>query len=407
MLIWVRWAGPSVGARDPYVQAGCQVFIGRERERELVHTAAANPPSVAFIEGEAGVGKTRLVEEALSPPPSRRTLVGRCHPTEDSFLLGPVVEALGALRGRPSRGSLSPVTGVLRPLLPELARDLPPTPEPVGDPLVDRHRLLRAVRELLDAVGPAVLVLEDLHWADAGTLELIELLVTHPPAGLALVLTYRREGLDSRGPLLGLAARVPRGTYRESVSLVPLTSDQGGDLAGTIIGVEAVTGQFARDLHDWTAGIPFAVKEVIELLRDSQWSTSGTGKGESEKPGSLGVPPAVRDALLQRLAGLGTDARIVAEAACVLGAPATEELIGKVAGLPPSRAREALCRLLASAIVLEVRDGRFALRHALGAQAVYDLHPEAPGSSHAGGPGARGVARAATAGAGGTSLQAC
>src|SRR5262245_22340654 len=98
------------------------VLVGRQQELELLLAAALDPPCVAIVEGEAGVGKTRLVRELLALPSlqDRLSLVGHCQPLREPFPFGPVIEALrGAADVRPAR-ELGAVAGALRPLLPEL-----------------------------------------------------------------------------------------------------------------------------------------------------------------------------------------------------------------------------------------------------------------------------------------------
>lgn len=180
------------------------MLVGRGDELELLLEAARRPPSLVVVEGEAGVGKSRLVAEPVGAGApdvavshrrvGRRVLIGHCHRLREPFPLGPVLEALRGLAGDPPAGKLDPVVGALRGLLPELAARLPPSPGRLGDPRAERHRVFRAVVELIDALGPAVVVLEDLHWADEATVELLDFLACRQPSGLCLALTYRREG---------------------------------------------------------------------------------------------------------------------------------------------------------------------------------------------------------------------
>ena len=158
---------------------------------------ARTPPALGLVVGEAGVGKTRLVQELPRRPEleGRTTLVGQCHPLGEPFPFGPVVEAVAqARRLSPRPGRLTAVTGALVPLLPELDDWLPPSLPPTGDARLDRHRLFRAVVELLDGFGTTVLVLEDLHWIDPNTLELLTFLVRHLPPRLSLLLIHRDTG---------------------------------------------------------------------------------------------------------------------------------------------------------------------------------------------------------------------
>lgn len=332
---------------------------------------------MALVEGEAGVGKTRLVSEVLSSLGSsrHRTLVGYCRLAQDPFPFGPVVEALRGLGSEVPSDSLNPVVGALRPLVPELASQLPLLPETLGSPSVERHRLVRALHELFIALGPTVLVLEDVHWADPATVELIEYLVKHPSPGLALILTCRREELDPSAPIFALAARVSVDASRQTVSLLPLDREEVRDLARAMLAPGEVSEQLVDELYAWTAGIPFALEEVIQLLSDREQLLLRDGCWERDDPGPLEVPPALADGLRHRLALLGVDARLSAEAAAVLSAPAAESTIGKVAGLPRSRARAGLSRALAAGILREIEEGRFALRHPFAQQAVYESIP--------------------------------
>lgn len=332
---------------------------------------------MALVEGEAGVGKTRLVGEVLvlSALSRRRRLLGCCHSGRDSLPLAPLVEALRGLDGEVPGLSLNPVVGALRPLLPELASLLPPLPEPVSDHRVERHRLFRALQEFLLALGPTALVIEDLHWADPDTVELLEFLVRDPVPGLALILTFRREDLKPRAPILALATRASDDVCRQTISLSPLDRREVRDLARSILAEGEVSKQLVEELHEWTAGIPFALEEVIQLLRDREQLVLREGRWDRHDFDSLGVPTALGDALRHRLALLSADAQLMAEAAAVLGAAVAEGLIGKVAGLSRSRAREGLSTALASGIVQEAEEGLFALRHALARQAVYEAIP--------------------------------
>ena len=351
-------------------------LVGRERELELLVETATSPPAVTLVEGEAGVGKTRLVSEALGSPAlsRRRRLVGCCHSVQARFLLGPLVEALRGL-GEVSGGSLNPVVGALRPLLPELASQLPPLPEPFGGRTTERHRLFRGIHEILGALGPTVLVLEDLQWADPDTVDAIEFMVTKPLSGLALLLTYRREEIEPGAPILALGARVARNASCQTISLSSLDRDQVGDLVTAILAREKVATRLVDELYAWTAGIPLAVEETVQLLRDRNQLVLRDGHWDRDERHPVVVPPALGDALRHRLALLGADAVLVAQAAAVLAAPAAEGLIGKVAGLSSSRAREALSITLASGLAQELDEGLYALRHTILRQAVYEAIP--------------------------------
>lgn len=360
-------AGGSVaGVRSP-------VLIGRGRELERLVEATVTPPSVVVVEGEAGIGKTRLVGELLGSAAlaGRRLLVGHCHRLREPFPLGPVIEALRGAGSDPPCAPLSPVVGALRPLLPELSDCLPEEPEVLADPRAQRHRVFRALRELLVALGPAVCVLEDLHWDDGGTLEFLSFLLSDPPSQLALVLTWRAEELDRSDPLFAAVSRVARAT----VELRPLCVDEVGALAAALLGGERVAREFAGDLHVRSGGIPFAIEELVRLLCERGAESLATRDGARGRLDELAVPDAVRRAVLERLGPLGDDAQSIARAAAVLGRPAPEELLCQVAGIPATRATRGLVDALDAVLLEEQERALYGFRHPLAMQAVYEDIP--------------------------------
>ncbi|MBX6385972.1 MAG: AAA family ATPase [Microbispora sp.] len=370
-------------------------LVGRATELRTLIDAVTRPPAVVLVEGEAGIGKTRLVRTALDRLPSgdRAVLLGYCHQIREPFPYGPVFEALRDIGGRlPAAHRLNPVIGALRGHLPELAAALPPSPQPLDDPRAERHRVFRAIRALLAAVGPAVLVVEDLHWADDGTLDLLRFLAGQPPRGLAVVATYRRDG--TAGPPLGRAYRHQPDTASVVVRLEPLDASGVADLAGALLERSDLSPGFVERLHERTAGIPFVVEELVRSL-----PASPPG---ADDPDALdravdhaGVPLLLREAMAERMAGLSPAAAGAVQAAAVLRLPAGEQLITAVAGDPqasgfagpgPASAGAAgpgcagtasagLAEALRAGVLHEHSGGRYGFRHALAQQAVYDAIP--------------------------------
>jgi DNA-binding CsgD family transcriptional regulator/tetratricopeptide (TPR) repeat protein len=349
------------------------VLIGRTAEFAELREAARRPPALVVIEGEAGIGKTRLVRQWLAEPDLADTarLVGHCTALREPFPFGSVIDALaGAAAWLPGPERLSPVTGALRPLLPELAEHLPPSLEPLGSARQERHRVFRGVRDLLAGLGPAILVLEDLHWIDNGTRELLRFLVGRLPARLTLVITYRREDLDDpTAP--ALPGSTPADMHRSQLVLRQLDHDQVAQLVATIYRTR-VPAEFTGALHRLTMGVPLAVEETLGLLWDRQpeppiptWSL----------PADLDVPSVLREALLERVSRLSGSGRRLLHAAAVLGTPATDSLLTRVAGLSGRHATAGLVELLGRAL-LRPDDGRYTIRQGLAQRAVYESIPE-------------------------------
>jgi DNA-binding CsgD family transcriptional regulator/tetratricopeptide (TPR) repeat protein len=349
------------------------VLVGREHELGVL-IEAADAPTLVMVEGEAGVGKSRLIEEFLAHPKlGRPAYVGRCQQLSEPFPLGPVIDAL---REVPlASNALSPVVGALRPLLPELAARLPPLPEPLGDPRAERHRLFRAVRELLSALRRCVIVLEDLHWADPATVELVSFLAPQLPREITLVCTYRREDLPEGSPLPGLVGRLPNEIAGAHLELSPLEQGDVRGLVAGILSIEDVSEEFAAYLHEGSGGLPFAVEEILKLLEDREDLVHFDGLWVRRSLEEIEVPTALQDSLTERLRRLGPDAKAVVEAAAVLGTPGTEELLVAVAGRREEDVAHGLAEALAGALLVELSRHRFGFRHVLARQAFESAIP--------------------------------
>lgn len=331
-------------------------FVGRSRELAVLRQALRSTPAIVVVDGEAGIGKSRLVAEALAGLNDIRQLRGGCEPVQEPFPLGPVLDAVRGHADRlPAPGRLSPVVGALVPYLPEIAARLPPAPPPLGDPPAERHRLFRGVLALLDNIGPAVLVLEDVHWADAGTCEFVAFLAARVPPRLGLVLTLRSE--DSAD--LPIWEALARAGATRRITLEPLHRVQVGELARQLLGSSGLPRGFVTSLVEATAGIPFVIEEVL--------------RGGPDLSAGLPVPTALRDLLRARWATLDDDDREVLSAAAVLGTTPDEALLVRLIG-DPARVANALSRGL-SAGLLHEQDGQCRFRHALAWQVIHEGLP--------------------------------
>lgn len=356
-------------------RVACPTLIGREAERYALVQQALRPPVVILVEGEAGIGKTRLLADALSSPEFAGTtkLTAQCQYLREPLPFAPVIDALRSL-GDAVPANLGPVAGALRPLLPELATLLPPELEPLGEPGAERHRLFRAVAETLRAIGPAVLVLEDLHWVDSGTCDLLRFLTNHMPDDLSLVLTYRRE-ITHPGRTFATSVRLPPHVASAELFLAPLNQADVRTMVAEILDTSDVSTDFVAHLHEHTMGIPFAVEELLRLMSGQRGLVCSDRRRARLTIEGLGVPAALRNALLEQLVHAPRDVRLVVSAAAILRVPASAALIGSTAGLASGRATNALSRALAGALLHEHESSRYGFRHALAQQAAYDAVP--------------------------------
>ncbi|WP_285688634.1 LuxR family transcriptional regulator [Actinoplanes sp. NBRC 103695] len=362
--------------RAPMVRA--PRFTGRDREVLAITQALAEAPAAVLVEGEAGMGKSRLVRELLaatSPPESDRILVGTCPPFRQPFTLGPVVEALTSTVDRVDELGLSPLGGALRPLFPEWTAGLPPALEPLTEPAAARHRLFRAVAEVLERLDLQVLVLEDVHWADEATLEFLLFLTARRAPKPSLVLTYRPEDAPADSSLRWLASRLPEGMARLRVQLAPLDVLETGRLASSMLYDEPVSPAFAAFLRKHTDGLPLAIEESVRLLCDQADLVTQDGEWLRRAPEDIAVPPSVRDAVLERVDRLSAPAQEVLRAAAVLGDPVEEAVVLTVCDLPESQYPQAVVEALGSRLLQEDALGRLSFRHSLACRAVYESIP--------------------------------
>lgn len=363
------------------------VLVGRGEELDTLTKVVAAPPAVAVVEGEAGVGKTRLVEELLARQEltGMRALTGRSRQIREPFPLGAVIEAVRGLGDLLDGLALGLVAGALRPLLPELAAWLPPALESLDDRLAERHRVFRGLTELLAvlAARPVVLVLEDIHWADAQTREFIGYWLSSPPPGVALVLTYRSE--DASPEVEALTARPPSPIAFAHLTLSPLDAEDTGLLTAAIVGAESVSAEFTGYLHERTGGLPLAVEEVLALVRARGLLVHQAGGWARKALAELDVPRGIRNPTLQRVAGLSVPARRVVEAAALLGVPSPVPVLLATAGPLDDPDEMAVDQALGSGLLTE--EGELVgFRHVLAAEAVYSAAGAAwPGGGRAAG----------------------
>ncbi|WP_285735752.1 helix-turn-helix transcriptional regulator [Kitasatospora phosalacinea] len=372
-------------------------FVGRRREVAWLAEALRSAPAVVLVEGDAGVGKSALVERALaeSGVPRERVLTGRCHPVAAPTPYGPLLDALR--RGRPllaAAAQLPPSTGALRTRLPDLADLLPGDTAAAGND--ERYRLLQGLRALLDVLGEVVLLVEDAQWADRATRESLLLLARDPQPGLSLVVTYRAEEVPDGAPVLGAAYRCPPGVAGGLLQVGPLDRAEVLDLARAVLGGSAVglatgpgsgpasnpvigpvigpaTGTasaLAALLYERSGGLPAAIVEDLAFLREG-----GRRADPVAALAGAALARGLREAVTERLAGLGTSARAVIETAAVLDEPAGEELIAEVSALPADQVSSGLVEALRAAVLDEPAPARYAFRWEPARQVVYRRIP--------------------------------
>lgn len=354
---------------------GAPAFVGRARELAVLERSLAGPPAVIAIEGEAGIGKTRLVQELLAGARQPALVVG-CPPFRQPHTLGPVADALRQRIYDVAALRLSPLAGALRPLFPEWAADLPPLPEPAEDAAAARHRVFLALTELLDRAGLRLLVIEDVHLADEATSEFLRHLASRRQ--ISLLVTSRAEEMRAGSGLAQLlpcpaAVRARPGGLR--LELQPLDVTETAELVSSMLAGQAVSAEFAQFVHDHTEGVPLAVEESVRMMGERDDLVRREGEWIRRRLADIEVPPTIRDSVLERAGRLGAPAQALLRAAAILAEPARPDILATVSGMPAGRAAAGLAAALRSGLLSQDDRQLVSFRHALAARAVYDTIP--------------------------------
>lgn len=354
-------------AADP----GSTTLAGRAAEALTLQAAIEEPSAVVLVEGEMGIGKSRLVAEVLTRLDSGiAALVGNCYQLAEPLSLGPLVEAVTRrLRAAPLSVAVNPLVGALRPLLPEVAEQLPDCPEALADRGAERHRVFRALMELLMAVSPAVLVIEDVHWIDDATLDFLSFLLSNDHEGLRIVATVRGEDIGDRSMLATILSR--RASTVTKIQLGPLGPSEIEELVRNTLGAEEVSPDFIQHLSEWTGGVPLAVEEVLRLLLDRRDVIFENGRWARREIKDIEVPPSLRASIVERLRRLDEATFAVVQAQSVLAEPADELVIRTVASLTSEGFVAAITRANKAGMV-EPDGAGFRFRHSLTKQAIYE-----------------------------------
>jgi ATP/maltotriose-dependent transcriptional regulator MalT len=358
-------------------RAASPVLVGREEQMAALDAAfdsvRQGAPTAVLLGGEAGVGKSRLVSEfgRAATAAGARVLTGGCLELGTDGLpfapftavLRDLVHELGAeavasmLPGRTTRG--------LARLLPELGE-----PETGGDPGEARARLFEEVLSALDHLArhsPVVLVIEDAHWADRSSRDLLTFLIGNQRAisGLLIVVTFRSDELHRTHPLRPMLALLDRISWVERIELPRLTSDGTAALAAGILG-RALAADLADALYRRTEGNPLFVETLAGC----------DGELTCELPESL------RDLLLDGMRRLPEQTQEVLRVASAGSETIGHALLAAVTGLDDAALTGAL-RPAVTANVLRAWPSGYTFRHELIREAVHeDLLPGEHGRLH-------------------------
>jgi DNA-binding CsgD family transcriptional regulator/tetratricopeptide (TPR) repeat protein len=356
------------------------VFVGRTPELELLdgalERAAGGRPAFAFVGGESGVGKTRLVREFESRARARgaRVLLGQCLELGGAQIpYAPLVAALRplarGLAGAEAETLPDATRNALAELLPELGGTDPRADE---EPHARQGRLFEALLALLERLGrsrPVLLAIEDLHWADGATRDFVHFLVRSArEEPLCLVVTYRADELHRRHPLRPLLAELERAAGVDRIALERFSRREMDEQLAGILTTEPPR-ELADRLFRRSQGNPLYTEELLAA---------------SEDGGGWLLPETLRDVLIARVERLSPAGQAVVRAAAVVDRPATHELLEAVADLPPDELMEGAREAVAHQVLVIDGAAHYQFRHALVGEAVHgDLLPGEDTALHA------------------------
>ncbi|WP_229713201.1 BTAD domain-containing putative transcriptional regulator [Streptomyces fuscichromogenes] len=367
---------------DGGAQAGPAIsLVGRAEElavlRRTMEPAFARGTAIGVVEGEPGVGKTRLLEEAVTEADRRGALVvwGRCLGGDGTPAMWPWVQAIGTVVD-----SL-PSPAREKWLDDELGRLV----EPRGDVLAAavlpdtgfRFRLFERVVAVIgqaSARRPVVLVIDDLQRADVTSLQLFGHLAARLPAGTVILGALRDRAPVPDSELSRMLATVSREPGHRRFRLGPLGPDAVADLVRRETGQNVGPG-VVRGIYTRTAGNPFFVRELSRLLADG-------GALTDDAAARAGVPATVRDVVLDRMAGLDGDSHDLLQIAALIGRDVELDLLARVAGLDVESCLERLEPVTALGMLESGPDNPFSFRfaHDLVREAVSATTPPARAS---------------------------
>jgi tetratricopeptide (TPR) repeat protein/archaellum biogenesis ATPase FlaH len=368
-----------------------RVFVGREPELKQLQSAfdgaMSGQGALMMVMGEPGIGKTALCEQLATYVTLRggRTLVGHCY--EEGSLSLPYLAFVEALRSyvlsravKDLREELGTGAADVARIVSEIRERLRVKLRPQKDPEEERYRLMQAVTSFLSNaanVQPLLVVLEDLHDADKGTLEML----THVSrnlsgARLLIVGTYRDVEVDRSHPLSAALAELRRVATFDRVLLRGLNADEVRRMLESITR-ESVPWGLAEAVHRQTEGNPLFVQEVVRYLAEEGLITQKEGRWRPAKdtPLEMSIPEGLRDVIGKRLSLLSPECNQLLAVASVIGREFALETLKVVTGINEDVFVNALKEAIRLSVLEErsqVGVVRYRFTHAFFRQTLYE-----------------------------------
>ncbi|MBI4999926.1 MAG: tetratricopeptide repeat protein [Euryarchaeota archaeon] len=385
-------------------------FIDRTKElallKERVDAAAAGKGSLTFVEGEAGVGKTRIVAEAGRHASAKgfKFLTGRCIAQQDVDPYLPFFEALrGYVRPPASQVDDELDYGSVPLGLAGMARSggrmAPDNVEggiPIGLSMLaertgtgmgvqaERDRMFDTFNQILVRIAdesPVLLFIDDLQWADSGSLQLLHYVTRNTRNSRVMICcAYRPEELrDVPGgshPLLDMQRKMSKERLYETMTLARLGNDDMSALVKSILGIEDIPQHFLRKLYDESEGNPFFVEEVLHsLIEEGVIKPDSYVWDAGVDLSTIRIPSTIKDVTARRIARMDDNTRKVLMYAAVIGTQFNFDVLHKVTEMDSETLLDSLDKLMAVGIIREDRstsDEIYVFDHKQTASSMYE-----------------------------------
>ena len=406
-------AAEAVSEEAPTIDRGPlyrRVFVGRESELKQLQSAFDGAMSgngaLMMVVGEPGIGKTAICEQISTYATLRggKPLVGHCY--EEGSLSLPYLAFVEAMRSyvlarevKDLRKELGTGAADVARIVSEIRERLKVKPRPPGDPEEERYRLLQSVTSFLTnaaKVQPLLVVLEDLHDADKGTLDMLTYIARNlTGARLLIIGTYRDIEVDRAHPLSGALAELRRVATFDRVLLRGLNADEVGRMMNAISGQE-LPWSLAELVHRQTEGNPLFVQEVLRYLREGGIATGDYGRWQTPDLTRLemSIPEGLRDVIGKRLSLLSPECNRLLSIAAVIGREFQLEVLQRVAGITDDELFAILREAKGAAVTYRFRP-RLLPPDPLRGNDCSRAHPYAPAGGTVTGGGVRTAARGA------------
>jgi class 3 adenylate cyclase len=368
-------------------RAVCRILVGREDElstlEDALLAACRGEGSVVVLAGDAGMGKTRLCAE-LADRAERigaTVLEGSCSEADIALPYLPFLEAIGNYLSTGESAKVRQRLGVhvheLSKVFPQLAEATSQAANEAETPDA-RLRLFEAILALLGLAAEErglLLIVEDLHWADASTRELLDYITRRLRNRRMLVLaTYRRDEMHRKHPLLPTVQGWQRSRLAQLIEVEPLAPEGVAKMVSSIFDNTAVGAEFRDFMHARSEGNPFVLEEMLKAAIDRGDIYREEADWQRKPISELRIPETVRDSILLRVERLDATQAEILRCAAILGRSFDYQTLIRLSEQDRMAVETALQTAVQQQLLEEESGsrGRYRFRHALTQEAIYE-----------------------------------